>query len=74
MAWSEAQLAQLNDRFAAATPEEVLTWAGQEFSPDLSLACSFGGPSGMVLLDIASKLAIDLEVFYLDTDLLFPET
>ncbi|HVA25700.1 MAG TPA: phosphoadenylyl-sulfate reductase [Chloroflexota bacterium] len=68
------RFAALNKRFAGATPEEILTWAGKEFSPDLSLACSFGGASGMVLLDMVAKLRVDLEVFYLDTELLFPET
>ncbi|HEY8695377.1 MAG TPA: phosphoadenylyl-sulfate reductase [Chloroflexota bacterium] len=67
-------LPALSERFASATPEEILAWAGEQFSPDLSLACSFGGASGMVLLDMVTKLGIDLEVFYLDTELLFPET
>ncbi|MFI5266192.1 MAG: phosphoadenylyl-sulfate reductase [Chloroflexota bacterium] len=67
-------LPNLNERFVAAAPREILAWAGEQFSPDLSLACSFGGASGMVLLDMVAKLGIDLEVFYLDTDLLFPET
>jgi phosphoadenosine phosphosulfate reductase len=64
----------LNQRFSQATPGEILAWASEEFSPDLSLACSFGGPSGMVLVDMVARLGIDLEVFYLDTELLFPET
>lgn len=64
----------INAGFAGAEPQDVLRWAGEQFSPDLSLACSFGGPSGMVLLDMVSKLSLDLEVFYLDTGLLFPET
>jgi len=71
---SDLDLDALNRRFEDAAPEDFLAWAGQEFSPELSLACSFGGPSGMVLLDMVSKLGIDLEVFYLDTELLFPET
>jgi phosphoadenosine phosphosulfate reductase len=70
----DAKLAEWNESLASAAPEEVLAWAGREFSPDLSLACSFGGPSGMVLLDMASRLGVQLEVFYLDTDFLFPET
>jgi phosphoadenosine phosphosulfate reductase len=66
--------AALNRRFEGASPEDILGWAGREYSPDLSLACSFGGPSGMVLLDMVARLKLDLEVFYLDTELLFPET
>jgi phosphoadenosine phosphosulfate reductase len=40
----------------------------------VTLSCSFGGPSGMVLLDLALRLAPELNVFVVDTDLLFPET
>ncbi len=71
---SDLDLVALNERLAGASPQEILSWAGQEFSPELSLACSFGGPSGMVLVDMSSKLGLDLEVFYLDTELLFPQT
>ncbi len=53
---------------------DVLEWGFRRYSPDVSLACSFGGPSGMVLLDMAVQIGAAFEVFYLDTDLLFPET
>jgi phosphoadenosine phosphosulfate reductase len=55
-------------------PEEILRWAVREFQPGLALACSFGGPTGMVLLDMIMKVDPSVEVFYLDTDFLFPET
>lgn len=71
---SERDFDAINRGFAGAEPQDVLRWAGEQFSPELSLACSFGGPSGMVLFDMVSKLGLELEVFYLDTDLLFPET
>jgi phosphoadenosine phosphosulfate reductase len=71
---TDLDLPVLNERFAGAPPQAILAWAGEQFSPDLSLACSFGGASGMVLLDMVAKLKVDLEVFYLDTELLFPET
>lgn len=57
-----------------ATAQDVLEWGFTRYSPDVALACSFGGPSGMVLLDMAVQLGAAFEVFYLDTDLLFPET
>jgi phosphoadenosine phosphosulfate reductase len=56
------------------TPQEILRWAVAEYSPGLALACSFGGPSGMVLLDMTMQIDRQVEVFYLDTDFLFPET
>ena len=59
---------------ADAGPEKVLRWAFERYGDDVTLACSFGGPSGMVLLDIAARLRPTVSVFYLDTDYLFPET
>jgi phosphoadenosine phosphosulfate reductase len=55
-------------------PEEILAWAIDEFQPGLTMACSFGGPTGMALLDMTIKIDPTVEVFYLDTDFLFPET
>ena len=56
------------------SPQEILTWAAGQYQPGLALACSFGGPSGMVLLDMMMQIDRTVEVFYLDTDFLFPET
>jgi phosphoadenosine phosphosulfate reductase len=44
------------------------------FSGRTTLSCSFGGPSGMVLLDLALRIEPQLNVFVVDTELLFPET
>jgi phosphoadenosine phosphosulfate reductase len=55
-------------------PQEILRWAVATYHPGLTLACSFGGPSGMVLLDMIAEIDRSVEVFYLDTDFLFPET
>ena len=55
-------------------PQDVLRWAAREFEPGLTLACSFGGPTGMVLLDMVMRIDPKVDVFYLDTDFLFPET
>jgi len=38
------------------------------------LACSFGGPSGSVILDLLHRAGEEVPVCYLDTDLLFDET
>lgn len=40
----------------------------------VALACSFGGPSGMALLDLTLAIDPNVPVYYLDTGLLFPET
>jgi phosphoadenosine phosphosulfate reductase len=56
------------------SPEGILRWAYEMFGDRISLACSFSGPTGMVLLDMTSRLEANPEVFYLDTGFLFPET
>ncbi|MBC8101351.1 MAG: phosphoadenylyl-sulfate reductase [Cytophagales bacterium] len=57
-----------------AAPSDVLQWAIATFGDRLGLASSFGGVSGMALLDMAVKIKPELRVFYVDTDFLFPET
>jgi phosphoadenosine phosphosulfate reductase len=69
-----AELQAASVRLDGATPQEILRWAVEEYQPGLTLACSFGGPSGMVLLDMIMQIDRAVEVFYLDTDFLFPET
>ena len=67
-------LARINAELENKEPQEILRWAVSQFPPGLTLACSFGGASGMVLLDMIMKIDPTVEVFYLDTDFLFPET
>lgn len=69
-----AEVAAAAARLDGAQPEEILDWALDRYGADLALACSFGGISGMVLLDMVQRRRSDIEVFYLDTDYLFPET
>ncbi|MGH9905858.1 MAG: phosphoadenylyl-sulfate reductase [Pyrinomonadaceae bacterium] len=54
-------------------PESVLRWAFREFGPDVALATGFGA-EGCVLIDMVSRITSGARIFYLDTDLLFPET
>ena len=54
--------------------ERVLCEALEAYRGRIVLACSFGGPSGMVLVDLVMKLERSVPVFYLDTGLLFAET
>ena len=65
----EAKAAELE----AAHPEAVLRWAVDEFDPDIALATGFGA-EGCVLVAMLSEIRRDARIFYLDTDLLFPET
>ncbi|GAB4579546.1 MAG: phosphoadenylyl-sulfate reductase [Anaerolineales bacterium] len=73
LAWSPTNLASLNRRFENAHPCEIMRWGLTTYGPDITLATGFS-PSGIVLLHLASQLRPRVNVFYLQTDLLFPET
>ncbi|MCH8940715.1 MAG: phosphoadenosine phosphosulfate reductase family protein, partial [Chloroflexi bacterium] len=72
--WSPEALEAKNQELERYSPTEIVEWALNEFGPDITLACSFGGVSGMALLDMALNINPDVPVFYADTDFLFPET
>ncbi len=67
-------IAQAAAALDGAEPEAILAWAFARYGDGVTLACSFGGVSGMVLMDMVQRLQPSAEVFYLDTDYLFPET
>ena len=67
-------LKRLEGELETSSPQEILAWALETYKPRIALACSFGGPSGMVLLDMVTQLDPSTRVFYLDTGLLFAET
>ncbi|MEK7282095.1 MAG: phosphoadenosine phosphosulfate reductase family protein, partial [Chloroflexota bacterium] len=71
--WSKEELGQKGDSLENSSPQDVLRWAIKEFSPDISLACSFG-MEDVVLVDMVSRIDPKAKIFYLNTDLLFPET
>jgi phosphoadenosine phosphosulfate reductase len=73
-AYAPHAIAALNDRFAGRAPEELIAWAAARHPGKLALQASFGGPSGMVLLDLALAIDRSIPVVYADTDFLFPET
>jgi phosphoadenosine phosphosulfate reductase len=52
---------------------EILEWTIETFHPRLYFACSFQKTSS-VIIDIAQKVEPSTRFFYLDTDVLFPET
>lgn len=63
----------ISDEFETAPPEVLLRWAVEEFGPDVALATGFGA-EGCVLVAMLSAINPATRIFYLDTDLLFPET
>ncbi len=58
----------------AAPAHEIISWAIRKYRPSVVLACSFGGPSGMVALDVVMSVDRATAVYYLDTGHLFPQT
>lgn len=54
-------------------PEAALGWALDAYHPQLAIASSFG-LEDVCLIHMAHAIQPDVRVFYLDTDLLFPET
>lgn len=72
-AWTSVSFPNTNRRFAGYPPERILRWGFSAFAPHIALATGFG-PSGVVLMHLVSQIRPQTTVFYLDTDLLFPET
>src|ERR1041384_4614697 len=54
-------------------PEQTLEWAFNEFGASVTLATGFG-VEGVALIDMAAKRNLRIDVFFLDTSFLFPET
>ncbi len=54
-------------------PQDILVWAARRFAPRLTFATGFGA-EGCVLIDMIGRLALPVDLFTLDTGLLFPET
>src|SRR5438309_5549157 len=67
------QMNVLNTRFAATGPQEVLSWALDEFHPRIALASSFGAED-VVLIDMLHKINPAARVVTLDTLRLHTET
>lgn len=69
------ELAEAAARLDDAPPQDILRWAVQRYQPRITLACSFGMQS-VVIVDMLAQMNLlrDVEVFYLDTGVLFDET
>ncbi len=65
--------AEISAEIEAMTAEDAIAWAIETFHPRLRFAVSFQKTSS-VILDIAHRTEPKASFFYLDTELLFPET
>jgi phosphoadenosine phosphosulfate reductase len=59
---------------AVESAERIVRQTLHDHAGRVALACSFGGPSGMALLDLTLRIDRSVPIYYLDTGLLFPET
>ncbi len=57
-----------------AQPQEILEWAVETYGEGLALSASFGGPEGMALIDMISKITDEVTILTIDTGFLFKET
>lgn len=67
------ELARSALQLESRPPGEILTWAVRQFAPRLAFGTGFG-VEGCVLIDLIARLQLPIDVFTLDTGLLFPET
>ena len=67
------EIEQLSNEFEAKTPQEIITWAVDNYWPQIALSSSFQTQS-MPLLHMASQIRHDLLIFFLDTGYHFWET
>ena len=72
-AWFPANLEALSHRFERLSPYDVLRWALVTCGDDVALATGFGA-SGVALMHMVSRIRPGSTFFFLQTDLLFPET
>ena len=70
---ADDEVLALAEEFESAQPQTVLRWAINEFGSEVALATGFG-TEGCVLVDMIAKIDAKARIFYLDTDLLFPQT
>ena len=56
-----------------ATAVDILRWASQRLAPKLTFATGFGA-EGCVIIDLVAKHRLPIDLFTLDTGVLFPET
>lgn len=61
------------DALEGAPPEEILRWAVDRYADRLTFATGFGA-EGCVLIDLIGRHRLPIDVFTLDTGVLFPET
>ncbi|HET7909917.1 MAG TPA: phosphoadenylyl-sulfate reductase [Nitrospira sp.] len=73
MTHSMGDIQRWSESLEGRQPQEILAAAVERYRPRLILACSFGAED-VVLVDMLHRIDPSVDLFYLDTDFLFPET
>ncbi|MDX6380611.1 MAG: phosphoadenosine phosphosulfate reductase [Rubrobacteraceae bacterium] len=68
------ELAWEAEHLEGASPQKILKWAVETYGGGLALSASFGGPEGMALIDMLSKITDEVTILTIDTGFLFKET
>lgn len=68
-----AEIESAARRLEGGSPLAALRWAAERFAPRIAFATGFG-PEGCVLIDLIGRHRLPIDVFTLDTGLLFTET
>jgi phosphoadenosine phosphosulfate reductase len=70
---SREELARVALELEGRSAEEILTWAADRYAPRLTFATGFG-MEGCAIIDLIGRASLPIDLFTLDTGLLFPET
>jgi phosphoadenosine phosphosulfate reductase len=70
---SREELAHVALELEGRSAEEVLAWAADRYAPRLTFATGFG-LEGCAIIDLIARASLPIDLFTLDTGLLFPET
>lgn len=65
--WNDA------DQLEGRSAEDILAWAAARFGGKLTFATGFGA-EGCVIIDLIARAGLPIDLFTLDTGVLFPET
>ncbi len=68
-----AELAGFAESLEMRSAEEILRWAADRYAPGLTCATSLG-IEDCVVIDMIARAGLAIDLFTLDTELLFPET
>jgi phosphoadenylyl-sulfate reductase (thioredoxin) len=69
----QADLLAASRELEGRSPAEILRWASQRLGNKLTFATGFGA-EGCVIVDLIARHDLPIDLFTLDTGLLFPET